>query len=245
VTLKQQDTLDPTPLDTRVVGARVLVHESVASTNDEAFRIGGDGSVVVADAQSAGRGRQGHQWHSAPGQGIWVSVVFEGHVSGLTVAAALAVRDALASYGAPAIKWPNDLLLNGKKICGILVEHRAGLTVVGIGINVHHRFEDFPEDLRSTATSLTLETGGTLQRSDCLRAVLTELDVRVVQLREDGFEPLRREWALACDLLQRRIQFGEEDGTVVGFDDDGALLVATDDAMHCVRSGPFTVLRDT
>ena len=111
-----------TPLVTHVVGSRVLVYESIGSTSDCALRLGGEGTVIVADMQTSGRGRHGRTWHSLPGKGLWFSVAFDHPVEGLAFAAPLAVRDAVSPYAAATIKWPNDLLIDGKKFCGVLIE---------------------------------------------------------------------------------------------------------------------------
>ena len=189
------ESLFTRPLHTRVVGSRILVFDTVDSTSTRALNTGGDGTVVVAEHQTAGRGRHGRLWHSAPGLGLWFSVAFKGRVDGLAFAAPLAVRDGLRPWCAPALKWPNDLLLQKRKICGILVENRNGTTVVGIGINVRHREEDFPPEMRAKATSVLAATGVAPERGEVLNRVLMALDDRVCALREGGGEAIRREWA--------------------------------------------------
>jgi len=103
-----RNTVFDPPLDTLCVGARIIALRKVDSTNSVAFRVGGDGTVVVADRQTAGRGRHGRAWHSAPGLGLWFSVAFEEILDGLMFAGALAVRDALRHVSALEVKWPND-----------------------------------------------------------------------------------------------------------------------------------------
>ena len=127
------------PLDTVVVGSRVLIMDQVTSTNDHALRLGGQGTVIIADRQTAGRGRHGRSWHSLPGCGLWLSVAFEQPIEGLEFAAPLAVRDAARRWCSLDLKWPNDVLLQAKKVAGIMVERRQGRTALGIGINVKHR----------------------------------------------------------------------------------------------------------
>ncbi|MCP4639540.1 MAG: biotin--[acetyl-CoA-carboxylase] ligase, partial [bacterium] len=105
---KPYEELVSTPIDTTVVGSRILVYEEVASTIDHSLRLGGHGVVVVADRQTAGRGRRGRSWHSAPGLGLWFSVAFERPLEGLTFAAALAVRDGARAWCPLTVKWPND-----------------------------------------------------------------------------------------------------------------------------------------
>lgn len=226
------DPLTVPRLDTVFVGSRVLVYEEVDSTNACALRLGGDGTVFIAERQTAGRGRHGRSWHSAPGVGLWFSVAFETRLPGLLFAAPLAVRDALRAWCDPEARWPNDLYLGGKKVCGILLEHRHERTAVGIGINVSHRLADFSPDLRDTATSIELATGAPCDRKELLREVLTRLDDRVIVLKAgvpaaDVIEPFRRQWVEACAILGRRIRSHGVEGVVIDVDDNGALRVET------------------
>lgn len=216
-----------TPLITHVVGSRVIVYETTASTNDCALRLGGDGTVIVAETQTAGRGRHGRPWHSVPGMGLYFSVAFERPVGGLAFAAPLAVRDAAAPFADASIKWPNDVLIGGRKFCGVLVETRQGRTAVGIGINVHHRTEDFPEDLRGRATSIDAATGGHCDRGELLRDVLTHLDAHVMVIRSGDGGRVFAEWAEACGAVGRRVRCARCEGVVEAIDRDGALIVGT------------------
>jgi BirA family transcriptional regulator, biotin operon repressor / biotin---[acetyl-CoA-carboxylase] ligase len=221
--------LAPMPVDTELVGRRILVYSQLDSTNNRALAASGDGVVIVAESQSAGRGRHGRCWHSAPGLGLWFSVGLDGVTPGLTFAAALALRDAVAPIAALAIKWPNDLLLNGKKVCGILVEHRQGRTALGIGLNVLHRPEELPADLDTAATSLALETGAPIDRAVVLQTILEQLDRRILHLRRGGLAAIREEWTGACGLLGTRVHAGAVRGCVQGINESGALYVVSDD----------------
>lgn len=233
-----------TPLITHVVGSRVLVYEEIGSTNDRALRLGGDGTVIVADAQTAGRGRHGRSWHSAPGLGLWFSVVFEKATPGLAFAAPLAVRDALAPHVRATIKWPNDVLIGGKKVCGVLVENRLGRTVVGIGINVHHQMDDFPPELQDRATSIERACRVSIDRGVLLREVLTRLDERVMVIRSGGFQRVYEEWTEACGIVGKRIHCGALVGIVNSVDRDGALVVATHLGQQRILLGEVVELED-
>ena len=211
------------PAETLIVGHRMVVYPETDSTNNRALATSGDGVVIVAESQTAGRGRHGRQWHSAPGLGLWFSVGMDGDLPGLTFAAALAVRDALASDVTLRVKWPNDLLLNGKKVCGILVEHRHGRTALGIGINLYHRPEDLPPALRDTATSVYMETGQRLDRSDVLKPILEHLDRRILALRLGHLRAIREEWSAACNLIGKRVRVCGVEGTIRSVNDTGAL----------------------
>ncbi len=216
-----------TPLNTTFVGSRVLVYEEITSTNDRALTLGGDGLVVVADMQWAGRGRHGRSWHSEPGLGLWFSVVFEKPQEGLAFVAPLAIRDVLKGWGHAIVKWPNDVLLNGRKVSGVLVEGRRGRTALGIGINVHHTEDDFPIELREKATSVELASGRDCERSTLLRDVLTRLDERILVLRAGQLDRVHTEWAEACGIVGRRIRHEGREGVVQSVERDGALVVET------------------
>jgi len=156
--------------------AKVIYHPETGSTNDDARRLAEDGAeegtMVIADSQSAGRGRRGAAWVSPPQRNLLCSVVLRpwtifDYWPVLTHACALAVCEALEEVPdlpPPQIKWPNDVYLNGRKVCGILMESviqaRDGFVVAGVGVNLNLRAEEFPEDLRATATSVWLERGG-------------------------------------------------------------------------------------
>ena len=231
-----------TPLDTEIVGQQIVEFDEIDSTNTYALEHGGDGVVYVADRQTAGRGRLGRTWHSAPGLGLWFTVALGGSYEGLSFAAALAVRDAIAPRAALTIKWPNDLLCGGRKVCGILVEHRAGRTALGIGINVHHRREDFPEELRAKAGSLSSEIGGAWDRAVVLRDVLTELDRTIILLRTGHLAEVHRAWAQACRLEGRRIRIGGIEGQVLRINGHGSLVVQGSGTEHVLHSGDIEFL---
>lgn len=231
-----------TPLNTAFVGSRVIVYEEVTSTNDRALTLGGDGLVVAADMQTAGRGRHGRSWHSEPGMGLWFSIVFERPQAGLSFAAPLAVRDVLKTWGHAVVKWPNDVLLNGRKVCGILVENRRGRTALGIGINVHHTEEDFPPDLREKATSVELASGSRCDRSILFRDVLTRLDERVLALRAGHVAQIHAEWTNACGIVGRRIRYAGREGVVRAIAQDGALVMETPGGQERILLGEIIEL---
>ena len=221
-------SLAPVPPRTKVVGSRIVTFAEVASTNDIALRTSGDGVTIVADAQTSGRGRLGRAWQSRPGLGVWCSVGLDGgDLEGMPFAAALAVRDALRPRCAAEVKWPNDLLLNGRKFCGILIDRRDNRTAVGIGINVGHTDEDFPPELRGVATSLRCETGEQWERAEILHALLTEFDRRVVALRAGAAREIAAEWSAACGIVGQRITADAVSGVVRAVRPSGALEVQT------------------
>lgn len=174
-------------LDTEFVGRHIVFLESIDSTNDHAKKIASkapDGTLVLADEQTKGKGRMDRAWSSQKGEGVWMSLVLKPNIaphraSVITLIAGAAVARALERFGADAkIKWPNDILLEGKKLCGILTEmsaqmERIDYIVLGIGINVSTM--EFPDELKDIATSLKSE-GHLLERMDIIIAVLEEFE---------------------------------------------------------------------
>lgn len=218
-------------LNTKVVGRKIKTYDQVTSTNETAWGLVEtdeeckDGTVVLAESQTSGRGRMGREWHSAPGAGIWASVVLRCHVPGdkvafLTAGAALAIANMLHQFiHLPAeIKWPNDIMIRGRKVCGILVEARSNqpdVYVLGIGMNVNQLREDFPESLRATATSLRLERPGArpLNRVRVLRPLLFYLDRVYAQLKKKKWDRLAEAWSEFVHMGGKQVslsQGGEE-----------------------------------
>lgn len=224
------------------IGRRILHYDAVDSTNSRVLALHGDGVVVAAEAQTAGRGRHGRSWHSAPGQGLWMSVGFDRAIDGLLFAAALAVRDtvrdALSGRGcAVSLKWPNDVLVDGRKASGMLIERRGGRTALGIGINVHQQRDDFPEELRDRAISLDMAAGRELSRWRLLRALITHLDRRIATVEAEGALGAWTEWAAACAIEGRRIRSGEEEGVAIRLDRTGAIILSTPSGVRTVAWG--------
>ena len=189
-------------LSTRVFGRVLEYHERVGSTNDVildmAEQAAPHGTVCLADEQSAGRGRRGYGWFSPPGCGIWASVLLRPRLSAartppLTLCAAAAVARVLepAAGESVKIKWPNDLLMGGRKVAGILAESRIvsgdePVIVIGMGINVNHTREQFPDELSATATSLRIESGRPVGREDLFLAILTSFETAYADYLTSG-----------------------------------------------------------
>ncbi|HEY3352694.1 MAG TPA: biotin--[acetyl-CoA-carboxylase] ligase [Polyangia bacterium] len=216
------------------------------STNDEAAawaRAGApEGAVVVAERQTAGRGRAGRAWFSPPGESLYCSLVLRppvppAAVPPLTLCAGIAIHEALGALGArPDLKWPNDVLLDGKKVCGILTEmssdvERVHYVILGLGLNVNGRA--FPAALADRATSLRLSRGPDAPppaRAAVLAEVLRRLEVWHDRFAAEGGAMVAREFAPRSSQLGRpvRVQLGDDviAGVAAGLDTDGALLVA-------------------
>lgn len=232
------------PLNTAVVGSWTLFFECVASTQALALNDQRDGLVIVADSQTAGRGARGHTWHSAPGLGLWFSVALEGPAQGLAAAAVLAVQRAAAPDAYLDLKWPNDLMLRGRKVGGVLVEHRDGWNALGIGINVHHTPDQFPPELRETAGALEPLTGIAWDRAALLHDTLRQLDRMLLRLRAGEEAEIHEEWVAACHILGREVRQGNVAGRVVTVERDGALIVDDGAAQQRLYNGPIEFVGD-
>lgn len=238
--------MNTTALQTEAIAAFKVHHfDAVESTNSLALDCTEDAVVFVADVQTAGRGRRAAVWHSAPGLGLWMSIALRRPPQDLGIAAVLAMRAAvgqclqLGAAGPLAVKWPNDLLAAGRKVCGILVEHRAGTSAVGIGLNLAHTPGDFPEELRGIATSLHAVYGAAPDRQALLRAILAEFRARIVP---DAADSVFAEWRAALGLEGRAIARGDLRGVVEAVERDGALRVRTADGLARVDAGVVEIL---
>lgn len=235
-------SLELPPLHTEAVGSWVCFYDKADSTQALARAQRLDGAVFVADTQRAGRGCHGRPWHSAPGLGLWFSVSLAGPPAGLTWAGALAVRDAAWPAARLDVKWPNDLLLGGRKVAGVLVEHKDGWNALGIGVNVLHGEADFPEALRAEAGSLQQLTGTAWDRARLLADILHELDLAVTALRGGGIGALHARWVRTLGIAGRRVRGPGAEGRVTGVDRDGALLLETDAGPARIIKGPLEYL---
>lgn len=200
-------------LNTKTIGRNLVIHDELPSTNDTAWQMIEadddlpDGTVIVTEHQTAGRGRMGNAWHSARGLGLWLSVVLKTHVppdkmAHITAMASLALANMLQQfvYLPGEIKWPNDVIIRGRKAAGVLVEARSNQPdtyVLGIGMNVNQLRNDFPEELRGTATSLRLERPGAapLNRVRVLRPLLFYLEKVYALLDKKKWDKLAKAWA--------------------------------------------------
>jgi BirA family biotin operon repressor/biotin-[acetyl-CoA-carboxylase] ligase len=232
---------------TRIIGRDIRVFEETTSTNDMMARLASDGmkegAVVFAEAQSRGRGRLGRRWISPARKGLWFSILLRPDLAPqaatqLTVAAATALARAIALQTGlvPEIKWPNDILIGGKKVAGILTELTAELdhvkeVVLGIGVDVNLDAAEMPRELRKTATSLKIECGQALDRAELAVAILRELDGDYERIRRGQFELVAGEWQQRCGTLGREvsIRIGERviRGRAEALDGEGALLLRT------------------
>jgi len=236
-------------LRSNIVGTRVICVSETVSTNSMAFKMaeeGADeGTVVIADCQTGGKGRLGRVWTSPPGVNLYCSVILRPPIqpmsaSQLTFLSVVAVARTIERLTSlqPRIKWPNDILIAGKKVAGLLNEMSAetdkvNFVVLGIGINLNMTADQFPDDLRHPATSLFLESGEKVRRVDFCRVLLQELDAIYCLFLREGYAPVRKEWLQRSRLTGVHVTVTDNGhvrrGRVKGIDDYGALLLELDD----------------
>jgi BirA family biotin operon repressor/biotin-[acetyl-CoA-carboxylase] ligase len=253
-------TFEALHLKARWLGCQRIELESCASTNDEAARLAragaARGTVVIAERQTAGRGRDGRVWESPPG-GLYLSAVLRpplpiAAVPPMTLAIGIGLCEAARSFGAPSVlKWPNDLLVDGRKLAGVLVEaqsqgNRLESVIVGIGINLGG---ELPATLGERAITLAEAAGTTIDRDAFIERLLADVERWVDRYVAVGLEAIIPAWRdrMALGLVARATPSGVGtalEGVVEGLDDEGALLLRDDDGnVHKVRSGDVEVIR--
>lgn len=250
----------------RQIGSKILVLEKTSSTHDvtQRFALEGykAGLVVFAEEQTAGRGRHGRTWISPPRKGVWCTVLLRPNLppesaSRLTVMAAVATAEALRRCtNLPLrIKWPNDILCQGRKVAGILVElsvenGRMDFAMVGIGVDVNLEPSDFPPELRVAATSLRTEAGHEFHRPTLACELLRSLEATGQCLGDESFEGLLDRWVELDETLGRQIVLTKPDGSRLrglasNLDTDGALVIRKDDGrMERILAGEVTLEKE-
>jgi len=248
-------------LRTKIIGAdsRIVYKNSVESTNELAKKLAydgaADGTIVIAEEQTGGKGRLARNFFSPKEKGLWFSVILRPQclpkdAPKFTLMAAVAVAQAMEKFNLRAgIKWPNDILFDGKKLVGILTEMSAEIghvnyIVIGIGINVNVRREEFPADIREIATSLSEMAGENLNRVEFFRAVLEELDKLYI---ENNFDEVFKIWRKYNITLGEKVtvlsaESGEIfTGLAVDIDAEGALIVDSGGEKKIVYAGDVSI----
>jgi len=238
-----------------VFGQNIVYRHTVSSTNTLAKELALAGAelpfAVIAEEQTAGKGRLKRSWFSPFGKGIWLTIVFPpaeektvaGHYNFLF---SLAIAKAIIAVTAisPSFKWPNDIQINERKVCGILIEScirsvrdesalgrgdDQRLFISGAGINVNIASSEFPEDIRHSATSLIAETGKLVNRTELFIEIIKTVDLLYAVWKERGIEPIYNEWIHSCTTIGREVSVHTEQlsltGTAERAQDDGSLIV--------------------
>ncbi len=245
---------------TKTMGKNILCFDSIDSTNNYAKQIAYEaphGTTIISDEQVGGRGRLGRGWNSPKGEGVWMSIIVKPNIpptegTKMTQIAAAAVCMGIRNTTGMEvfIKWPNDIILNGKKVCGILTEmtgelNQVAYIVVGIGINVN--IEWFPEELKDKATSLLIESKEKLSRKQLIVSIINEFE----KLYEDYIENgnlsntvnICRKYSAMLGKRVRVIQGNKEDmATAIDITDEGVLMVKLDDGKEqLIMSGEVSI----
>ena len=198
------------------------------------------GLIILADSQTDGKGRLGRTWYSAPGTGVYISTLIRPNLPPeqlpiLTLMAGLATVIAVNEFSSnrAQLKWPNDLLLNGKKIAGVLCEYHPKnipAVIIGIGINVNQT--QFPADIKEIATSLKLETGEEINRTSLIKQLITQLDFQYSELKKYKVETLIKNWTRHTDLFGKTITLKKSSQSITGkairLDNLGRLVIANE-----------------
>lgn len=249
--LDEPDQLDlesvASMLNTKRFGRHIHGYDSIDSTQIAAHQwvaLGKpEGTVIVAEEQTKGRGRMGRSWHSPKGKGLWFSLILKPPVplpqlpqlTLLTAAAVCRVMRKQLPGVEVGIKWPNDLLIDGRKVCGILLEsaaedERLSYVAAGIGISVNLDPEDYPEKLHSIAVSMKMANGGkAIPREPLLASILNELEMLYDLYLEEGFAPIKSLWEALSSMLDKPVKLhtgrGVLEGIARSLDTSGGLLV--------------------
>ena len=248
-------------LQTGVLGKEIIYYSQIGSTNDEAKKRAVDGcpegTLVITEAQLGGRGRLSRVWFSPFTKGIWFSLILRPpfppqEAPKCTLMAAVAINRAIRDCTglASGIKWPNDILYNGKKLVGILTEMSAEMDainhiVIGMGVNVNITEADIPPELKSVATSLQIETGSPVSRLELFVQILNRLEELYLSVKKQGFAVVLDAWRQESITLGRLVTvIGSEssfNGKALDIDADGALLVETATGVERVLAGDVSI----
>jgi BirA family biotin operon repressor/biotin-[acetyl-CoA-carboxylase] ligase len=242
----KNEYLDPDKIrvNTKRIGRKILVYNHTSSTNDIAAEYAknkeNDGLAIFAEEQTAGRGRAGTKWLSGRSDSILCSILLTScncNPELLSLACPVAVAEAVGkiAHSQAKIKWPNDIILNGKKVAGIIVESKNvnGSTayIVGIGINCHQKKNSFPRELQTTATSIDIESGSICDRISLAKRLLSSLD-HWLEVAENTSKKIIDRWRKLNTLLNQRIMVSYNgrkfSGNCIGVDPEKGLIVQLD-----------------
>ncbi len=252
-------------LKTKILGRVVISYKKVGSTNTTAYELAEkglkEGSVILSEEQEKGKGRHGRSWLSPSKSGIYLSVILRpqitpNEISKITLLAAVATARAIReATGLQAmIKWPNDILVNHRKVCGILTEMKAeqdgvDFIVIGIGINVNTPIKQLPKGASSIKEELSRRGADeTVSRIDITKRLIEKLEEDYFILKKDGFRPIMDEWKHLTDMLGSRVKVVLQNRTFEGLahdiDPDGALVIRRDaGTLERVSSGDIVMIR--
>lgn len=249
----------------RHIGNSIHFFNEVESTNDIAFSLAihgaSEGTVVIANRQTRGKGRLNRLWQSPSNCNLYTSIVLRPETDPvfapqITLLAGVAVAELLSRrhLADVTLKWPNDVQIGGKKVCGILTEmkttadRRIDFVIVGIGININMRKEDFDESFRESSTSIKEETGGDISRLEFAVALYDHFEKWIAIWIQQGFSPVGEAWLTYSHMVGKRIQVAShgniQTGEMTGIDDDGSLLISDDSGtIRKILAGDASVVK--
>ena len=248
-------------IKTELFANKIYAFWSVGSTNEFAYSRASqgetEGTLVIAEQQSKGRGRKSRSWDSPFNKGLWFSLILRPELpasrAGLVpYLAGVSVSEAIENLMGlePDVKWPNDLLLNGRKFCGILSEvefenSTIKFIILGIGINVNHKSNEFPAEFREQATSLHIESGAQIDRVELLSEVIWQLEKKYIAMKQNGFGDIINKWKKKCPQLGKEVSIVQDDekyqGIFEDLNDEGCLLLRTkDNELNKIVTGDIT-----
>jgi BirA family biotin operon repressor/biotin-[acetyl-CoA-carboxylase] ligase len=251
-------------LRTATIGRTIHYQDTIASTNATASALAQDGAchgtLVLADTQTAGRGRRGRHWYSPPTRNLYCSIILRpdqsqaGYLTIIPLASALAVADAIADVGRIQcrLKWPNDIMIGDKKVAGILCESAGGksatVVVVGIGINANGRREDFPSETQATATTLLAEGGTPVDRAVLVAVLMNRLEERLSLLSSRAVSAVLDSYRGRCATLGQLVRATMGDGDMIEgiaetIGEDGSLLIRRNDSRASGRTVQLAEIR--
>jgi len=250
-------------LKTKLIGRVIHSFNTVKSTNDIAHQLAEkgapEGTIITAEKQTLGKGRLGRSWHSPEKMGIYVSIILRPKFSpdkapGLSIMSALSVAETLISNNIKnvQIKWPNDILINGRKVSGVLTElaaekNKINYVVVGIGINVMQSENDFPPNIRATATSVKRESGQEISRVELIKRLLMNFEKEYALYKKNQLTKSLKRIRKLSSLLNLEVALKWNGATVTGkaveIDQSGSLLIESGENRLTISSGEVTVVK--
>lgn len=248
-------------LDTKIIGRKIYCYKDIPSTSEEAKRLAGlgvrEGTVVLSESQSQGRGKLGRSWFSPKG-GIYLSIIIKPHInlvegSLITILGSLAVARAIRglTHLEANLKWPNDVMIHGRKVAGVLTEKGSSDSfIVGIGINVNTRKASFPDELRSESTSIRAELGSKVNLEKLIPVLLEEFEKLYLIFLSQGAEKILDEWKTLSSALKTWVKVltanGEYEGKIMDLGKSGELILRDSDGnIQRFTTGEVVKLRST
>ena len=245
-------------LKTKIIGKKILYFDKIQSTNLYAKQLIDqnieNGTIVISDVQTGGRGRKNRSWVS-PSGGLWFSVILYPDIAPrcgmvITMAASISVSKAIREITGlkTRIKWPNDILLKNKKVCGILTELNADLNkiiyaIVGIGVNVNNKIENQLDDI---AISLKQVVDSEISRDELLKSILKNFDMNYNRLKKNDFEYIKKIWLSYANIIGKKVRINDYktvmEGVVKDIDDNGYLILNTNSGIINVINGDIKYL---